>query len=76
MALVMIAMVFMLKERLLNEEEIPLLSCADIEILLTQFLPRRNVTDEVVIEQMEKRHRKRKSAIESQKRKQLLRASG
>jgi len=76
MALVMIAMFFMLKEQLLNEDETPLLSCSDIEILLTQFLPRRNTTDEAVIAQMEKRHRKRQSAIESQKRKQLLRASG
>ncbi len=76
MALVMVAMLFMLKERLLNEEDVPLLSCADIEVLLTHFLPRRNTTNEAVIAQMEKRHRKRQSAIESQKRKQLLRASG
>ncbi len=76
MALVMVAMLFMLKERLLNEEDVPLLSCADIETLLTHFLPRRNTTNEEVIAQMEKRHRKRQSAIESQKRKQFLRASG
>jgi SRSO17 transposase len=72
MALVMMAMLFMLKERLQNEEAIPLLSCSDIEILLTQFLPRRNTTDEEIISQMEKRHRKRQSAIESQKRKQEI----
>ena len=76
MALVMIAMLFMLKERLHNKERIPLLSCADIEILLSQFLPRRNVTDKEIIAQMEKRHCKRQSAIESQNRKQLLRLSG
>ncbi len=76
MALVMVAMLFMLKERLLNKEDVPLLSCADIETLLTQFLPRRNTTNEEVIAQMAKRHRKRQSSIESQKRKQLLRASG
>jgi len=46
-ALVMVAMLFMLKERLLNEEELPLLSCADIEVLLSQFLPRRKATDKV-----------------------------
>jgi hypothetical protein len=40
MVLVMMAMLFMLKERLLNEESIPLLSCSDIEILLTQFFYR------------------------------------
>ena len=70
MASVMMAILFMLKERLLNEEAIPLLSCSDIEILLTQFLPRKNTTDVEIISQMEKRHRKRQSAIESQKRKQ------
>jgi len=69
-------MLFMLKERLLNEEELPLLSCADIEVLLSQFLPRRNATGKDVIAQMKKRHRKRQSAIESQKRRQLRRASG
>jgi hypothetical protein len=37
MTLVMMAMLFMFKERLLNEQAIPLLSCSDIEILLTQF---------------------------------------
>ncbi len=67
MTLVMIAMLFMLKERLLNEEDIPLLSCADIETLLIHFLPRRNTTNEEVIAQMEKRHHKRQLAIESQK---------
>lgn len=36
------------------------------------FLPRRNTSDEEIISQMEKRHRKRQSAIESQKRKQEI----
>jgi hypothetical protein len=60
----------MLKKRLLNKEEIPLLSCSDIEILLSRLLPRRNSTDEEIISKMETRRRKRLSAIESQKRKQ------
>jgi len=75
-ALVTVAMLFMLKERMLNENDTPLLSCADIEILLTHFLPRRNTTSAAIIEQMEIRHRKRQTAKKSQMRRQLLSASG
>ncbi len=46
MALVMMAMQFMLEERLRQKEEHPLLSCANIEVLLAHFLPRRDVTEE------------------------------
>ena len=75
-ALVMMAMFFMLKEKLLNEEEVPLLSCYDIEILLTHFLPKRGTTKDEVIAQMERRHRKRQAAIDSQMRKQMASLSG
>jgi hypothetical protein len=43
----------------------PLLSCSDIRILLEHFLPRRDVTTEEVMQQMEVRHRKRQAAIDS-----------
>ncbi len=75
-ALVMMAMLFMLKEKLLHEDDVPLLSCNDIEILLTHFLPRLDLSDTEVIAQMEKRHRKRQTAIESQRRKQLISPPG
>lgn len=65
MALVMMAMLFMLSERIRNKEDYPLLSCADIEYLLAKFLPRRHTTVDEVIAQMEKRHKQRQSAIES-----------
>jgi SRSO17 transposase len=42
MALVMMAMLFMLIERIRNQKAHPLLSCADIEALLAHFLPRRD----------------------------------
>ena len=64
MALVMMAMLFMLKERVTTKEDIPLLSCADIEILLTHFLPRRDVTTDEVIRQMEVRHSQRQASID------------
>jgi len=64
MALVMMAMLFMLKERIEHQNEHPLLSCADIETLLAHFLPRRDVGAEEVIRQMEVRHRKRQASID------------
>jgi hypothetical protein len=49
-----------------------MLSCADIEILLAQFLPRRDRDDDEVIRQMELRHRKRRASISSAYAKQQL----
>lgn len=72
MALVMMAMLFMLEERLSQKERYPLLSCADIEFLLAHFLPRRNATFAEVIRQMETRHRARQAAIDSAYRRQRL----
>ena len=65
MALVMMAMLFMLSERIRHKETYPLLSCSDIEELLARFLPRRDVTREEVILQLEYRHSQRQKAIES-----------
>lgn len=70
MALVMMAMLFMLETRLSHKDDYPLLSCSDIETLLAHFLPRRDVTIEEVLRQMEIRHKKRQSSIESARRKQ------
>ena len=72
MALVLMAMLFMLEEKLANRESHPLLSCSDIEVLLAHFLPRRDVTVEEVVRQMEARHEARRKAIESAYRRQQL----
>jgi hypothetical protein len=72
MALVMMAMLFMLSERIRHKETYPLLSCSDIEELLSRFLPRRDVTKEEIIQQLEQRHRKRLCAIKSHSRKSEL----
>ena len=68
MALVIMAMLFMLTERIRHKDTFPLLSCSDIEELLSRFLPRRDVTEEEVMRQLEYRHRKRQEAIESHSR--------
>ena len=73
MALVMLAMHFMLTERLAQHETTPLLSCADIEVLLAHFLPRRDVDEAEVFRQMERRHRLRKRAMQSHARRAKLR---
>ncbi len=70
MALVMMAMVFMLGERLHQKPAHPLLSCSDIEQLLAHFLPQRGSTIEEVLRQMEARHRSRLADIRSAYRKQ------
>ena len=59
MTFVMMTMLFMLTERINHKDTYPLLSCADIEHLLGRFLPRRDVSKEVVIVQLEHRHRQR-----------------
>jgi SRSO17 transposase len=64
MTLVMLCMLFLLEERFANQATTPLLSCADIRILLAHFLPRRDVTLDEVLRQMEKRHKKRQAAIQ------------
>jgi len=65
MALVMMSMLFMLETRLDQKEQYPLLSCPDIATLLAHFLPRRDVTPEEVLRQMEVRHRQRQASIDS-----------
>jgi SRSO17 transposase len=72
MALAMMAMLFMLEEKLSQKKDYPLLSCADIEFLLAHFLPRRDATVAEVVLQMEVRHKARQAAIDSAYRRQRL----
>ena len=63
MALVIMAMYFMLEERIAQKEDYPLLSCTDIEMLLAFFLPRRDLNKEEIIRQVEESHKRRKRAM-------------
>lgn len=65
MALVLMAQSFMLDERLLNREEVPLLSCADLIELLSATVPSKGSSIDDIATAMEHRHRKRQSAISS-----------
>lgn len=64
-ALVMMAMLFLLRERLEHTEDLPLLSARDVKILLARVLPRRDLDLDEVIRQMQVRHKRRQSAIDS-----------
>lgn len=65
MALVMMAMLFMLQERLEHHVTHPLLSCYDIQILLATTLPDRRASHEEVLRQMQIRHQQRQASIDS-----------
>jgi SRSO17 transposase len=65
MALVLLAQSFLLDERILNRDEAPLLSCADVVELLGATLPAKNNTVDDIAEAMALRHEKRQRAIDS-----------
>ena len=63
-SLVMMAMLFLLMERMKHSESLPLLSCADVTALLRQLVSEPTTLKDLLA-QMDKRHRKRKAAIAS-----------
>lgn len=68
MALSMMALLFILKQRVLYGDACPLLSPNDIRYLLAALLPKRGVSYAEVVRQMWKRHKKRKAASDSKAR--------
>ena len=74
-ALVMLAMLFNLRERMMHAESVPQLTCADVVELLVHFLPRRATTQREVLEQLSRRHRKRQQAAESARKCQVEKES-
>ena len=75
MSMVMLAMLFMIRERMLHLREIELLSFPDLVELLTVYLPRADLDPEAVRRNIERRHHKRKASIESARRRQQKRKS-
>ena len=71
-ALVMMALLFLLKERIEQKKHYPLLSCADVEGLLAYFLPSRKTETEEVLRQLQVRHKKRQASIDYANKKQEL----
>ena len=64
MAMVILALLFMLETKRKHDDSYYLLSCYDIQVLLSHFLPRRDITKQEVIRQMHIRHKQRAASIE------------
>ncbi|WP_223212111.1 IS701 family transposase [Thiolapillus brandeum] len=71
MALVRIAMLFLLKERLAIQDDVPMLSLADLVLAIDQLLPRPEPTPERIARIIQQRHRRRQKALESCLRREL-----
>lgn len=65
MAMVSLAMLFVLKERVAHSESAPLLSARDIVELLEYYLPRRGGKEEEVVADLVRRHEQRLAASKS-----------
>lgn len=64
MALVSMAHLFLLRERIHNAEALPLLSMQDVIAMLAFYLPKRDVTEEEIFRQLAARHEKRRQDME------------
>ena len=71
MAMVMMAILFMVEQRMLLKNTYPLLSCFDIVCIPKFLLPQRAVTLAEVVRQLEVRHKRRQAAIDYAYQKQL-----
>jgi len=65
MALVSLAMLLVLKERVSHAQSVPLLSTRDVVELLNYYLPRRGHTEEEVMGDRMRRHHQRQQAAAS-----------
>jgi SRSO17 transposase len=68
MSLVMMAMLFITRTRMLHHGAVPMLSAADIRRLLAFFLPQKRCSKSEVFEQMKTRHEQRRESIENKTR--------
>jgi len=70
MTLVMIALMFLAKERLANRETAKLLSCRDVVEMLRHRLPRKIESNDDLVRSIAERHERRRKAMESAYRRQ------
>lgn len=68
MALISMAHLFMLRERIHNEKDFPLLSMEDVVTMLSFYLPKRDVTEDEVLRQLATRHKNRQREIDRARR--------
>ena len=72
MAMVMLALLFMLETKIKHKKSHQLLSCYDIQDLLSHFLPRRDIIKKDVIKHMLIRHKQRELGTKYHYKKQKL----
>lgn len=75
MALVCLAMLFVLKERILAEPHTPLLSARDVVELLAFYLPRRTRDPDEVLRALQHRHQQRARATKSYRKRRRKRVT-
>ena len=73
MALVMLAMLFMLQQRILLSRELPLLSAEDIVWVLERYLPNPQATEAEIQSALARRHNRRQIDSDSRKRRNQAR---
>lgn len=63
-ALTILALLFLLQQRVRHQKEIPLLSCSDVRWILTHTLPKKATTVHDILELIKERHRQRQYDID------------
>jgi SRSO17 transposase len=64
LTLTMLALLFMLQQKLDHQEKTPLLSCRDIRCILAHTLPQKVISKDDIIEVIKQRHSRRKYDLE------------
>lgn len=64
MAMVMKALYFVLSEKILHQNDIPLLSAYDLRQMMIHYYAEKTLSKETLIKQMKKRHRQRQNDID------------
>ena len=64
MALTCMALLYMIKIRISYRDEIPLLSCNDIRFILAQALPRKATAEQIALDIVFERHKRRQDDID------------
>jgi hypothetical protein len=67
MVMVMMAMHFILSEKVLFKEEMPLLSAYDVREIMLNIYPRKGMNQKEIMEQIKKRHEQRRIQLSKHK---------
>lgn len=71
MALVSMATLFIMKEKMFNREETPLMSCTDVSEIITFFLAQKVTSEKVLVLRIRQRHKQRLADIIRRQKKRI-----